>query len=124
MDSSRFTHRSRCFSVLAALPNERACQQGQRLLYPAGSLNSLGMPTCWVKEREVKTHTPIGAVAWSVGIVFATDLNADRLLPNLKNLADLKNHRHGPFPVVGRSVPVCCGFRTKGESRMSLRGVG
>ena len=99
MDSSRFTHRSRCFSVLAALPNERACQQEQRLLYPAGSLNSLGMPTCWVKEREVKTHTPIGSVAWSVSIVFAADLDADRLLSNLQNLADLEDDRHGPLPI-------------------------
>ena len=42
-----------------------------------------GVPACWVKEREVKTHTPIGSVAWSVGIVFAADLDADRLLSNL-----------------------------------------
>jgi len=44
-----------------------------------------------VEQREVKTHTPIGAVARRVGIVFAAYLDADRFFPNLQDLADLKN---------------------------------
>ena len=61
------------------------------------------MLACWEKEDEIKTHTPVGSVAWSVGIVFAADLVADWLFPNLQNLADLKNDRHGPLPTWGSS---------------------
>ena len=82
------------------------------------------MPPRWEKERKVKTHTPIGAVAWRVGVVFATDLDADRLLPNLKNLADLKNDGDSPFTVGGGSVPIRRRFRIDGECRMSLRRIG
>ena len=83
------------------LTNTCRCQQGQWLLYQAGSLNRLGVLACWEKEDEIKTHTPIGSVAWSVGIVFAADLDADWLFPDLQNLADLKNDRHGPLPIGG-----------------------
>jgi hypothetical protein len=82
------------------------------------------VPPRWEKEREVKTHTPIGAVARRVGVVFATDLDADWLPPNLKNLADLKNDGDSPFTVVGGSVPIRRRFRINGEGRMGLRRVG
>ena len=78
------------------------------------------MLACWEKEYEVKTYSPIGSVARSVGIVFAADLDADRLLSDLQNLADLKNDRHGPFTVFGGSVPVRRCFRVKSESRVGL----
>ena len=78
------------------------------------------MLACGEKEDEIKTHTPIGSVARSVGIVFAADLNADRLLSDLQNLADLKNDWHRPFAVLGGSIPVRRGFRVKGEGRMGL----
>ena len=66
------------------------------------TLDRLGVLACWEKEREVKTRTPSGSVAWSVGIVFTADLDADRLLSDLQNLADLKNDWNGPFPVARR----------------------
>src|SRR5438552_16997807 len=58
------------------------CLADKSLLYEAGPLGGRGRPRRWVKQREVKTHTPIGAIAWRVGIVFAADLQADRLPPN------------------------------------------
>src|SRR5260370_19109263 len=94
------------------------------LLYQAGPFDGRRTPSCRVEQGEVEAHTPIRAIAWSVGVVFPADLDADRLLPNFKNLADLKNERHGPFPVAGGSVPVCRRFRAKGEGRMGLRRVG
>ena len=78
------------------------------------------MSACRVKQGEIKTHSPIRPVARSVGIVFTTGLDTDRLFPNLQNLADLKKHRHGPFSVVRGSIPVRGGFGAKGESGMSL----
>ena len=59
------------------------------------------MPACRVKQGEVEAHAPIRAVPWSVGVVLPADLDADRLPPDFQNLADLKNHRHGPFAVIG-----------------------
>jgi hypothetical protein len=52
-----------------------------------------------VKQHEIETHAPIRAVTRGVCVVLAADLKADRLLPNLQNLADLKNERNGPFRV-------------------------
>ena len=66
---------------------------------PGRFSHRFGVLACWEKEDEIKTHTPIGSEAWSVGIVFAADLDADRLFPDLQNLADLKNDRHGPLPI-------------------------
>ena len=49
-----------------------------------------GVLACWEKEHNVKTRPPSGSVAWSVGIIFTADLHADRLFPDLQNLADNK----------------------------------
>ena len=76
------------------------------LLCQASSLDRFGVPACWEKEREVKTHTPIGSVAWRVGIVFAADLDADWLLSDLQNLSDLKNDWHRPFAFIGVIIQV------------------
>ena len=105
--------RQRCFNCghHFDLTNTCRCQQGQWLLYQAGSLNRLGVLACRVKECEVQTRPPSRAIAWRVGIVFTADLDADRLLPNLQNLADLKNDWHRPFAVVGGSVPIRRAFR-------------
>ena len=99
-------------------------EQGQSLLCQTGPLNCLGMPACRVKQGEIKTHSQIGTVARCVGVVFTTDLDTDRLFPNLENLANLKNDWYRPFAVVGGSVPVCSGFRIDCESRMGLRRIG
>src|SRR5438034_11252794 len=76
-----------------------------------------------VKQGQCEAHAPVRSVTRAVGVVLAADLKADRLLPNLQNLADLKNERHGPFRVARSVVPVCRGFRTERESRMGLRCV-
>jgi hypothetical protein len=99
-------------------------EQGQSLLCQTGPLNCLGMPACRVKQGEIKTHSQIGTVARCVGVVFTTDLDTDRLFPNLENLANLKNDWYCQFPVVGGSVPVCRRLCINGESRMGLRRIG
>src|SRR4029453_17849941 len=77
-----------------------------------------------VKKGEVEAHAPVGAVARGVCIIFPAYLNADRLLPNLQDLANLENNRYGPFSVGRRGVPVRGGFGTESKSRMRLSGVG
>ncbi len=78
---------------------------------------------CGVKQGQCEAHAPVRSVTRAVGVVLAADLKADRLLPNLQNLADLKNERHGSFRVARGIVPVGRGFRTEGESRVRLRCV-
>src|SRR5207249_8593393 len=78
---------------------------------------------CRVKQGQCEAHAPVRSVTRAVGVVLAADLKADRLLPNLQNLADLKNERHGPFRVAWSVVPVGRGFRTEGESRVRLQRV-
>src|SRR4029077_5620276 len=51
------------------------------LLYQASSLNRLGVLACREKEDEIKKHSPIGSVAWSVGIGFRADLDGDGCFP-------------------------------------------
>src|SRR6266480_5923247 len=93
------------------------------LFYKTGLLDGLGAPARRIEQRQGEADAPIRAVTRRVGIVFAADLEADRLLPNLQNLADLKNERHGPFRVTRGIVPVGRGFRTEGESRVRLQRV-
>ena len=88
----------------AGLTNTGRCQQGQWVTLP-GRFSRQARGAClWVKQSEVKTRPPIGSVAWSVGIIFTADFDANWLLPNLQNLADLKNEGNGPFAVLGGSV--------------------
>src|SRR6266550_6288344 len=93
------------------------------LFYKTGLLDGLGAPARRIEQCQGEADAPVRAVTRRVGIVFAADLEADRLLPNLQNLADLKNERHGPFRVARRIVPVCRRFRTEGESRMGLQRI-
>src|SRR5947207_15938202 len=44
-----------------------------------------------VEQSQIKTHAPVRTVTRTVSIIFAPDLDADRLLANLQNLADLEN---------------------------------
>src|SRR5205809_4747390 len=73
-----------------------------------------------VKQGQCEAHAPVRSVTRAVGVVLAADLKADRLLPNLQNLADLKNERHGPFRFARGIVPVGSGLRTEGESSVRL----
>src|SRR5207249_1065619 len=43
-----------------------------------------------IEQSQIKTHAPVRTVTRTVSIIFATDLDADRLLANLQNLADLE----------------------------------
>src|SRR6266516_2455741 len=95
-------------------------QQDSRLFHKASLLDGFGAPACGIEQRQGEADTPIRTVTRRVRIVFAADLEADRLLSNFQNLADLKNERHGPFRVARGVIPVCCGFRTQGESLMGL----
>src|SRR5437016_379750 len=77
-----------------------------------------------IKQGEVETHAPVGPVTRRVCVIFSADLKTDGLLPNLQNLADLKNERHGPFRVAWRVVPVGRRFRAQREGRVRLERVG
>src|SRR5213079_3483652 len=90
------------------------------LLCEAGLLDGRGRSGRWIQQRQGEADAPIGAVTRCIGIIFAADLEADRLFPNLQNLADLKNDGDSPLAIGGGSVPVCGGFRINGESRMRL----
>src|SRR5947209_6891004 len=58
-------------------------------------ISSSYRPRFWsggrVEEGNIQAYAPVRTVTRTVSIIFAPDLDADRLLANLENLADLEN---------------------------------
>ena len=77
-----------------------------------------------VEQRYIQAHAPVRTVTRAVSIIFAADLNANRLFTHLKNLLFWKMSGTVHFASPGGVVPVGRGFRTERESSVSLEGVG
>jgi hypothetical protein len=71
------------------------------------------------EQRDIKAQAPVGPSVRSVGVIAATDLDADRLLSDLQNLTDKEVDWHGPLVV----HPVVSRLAVNPEGRVRLRGV-
>jgi hypothetical protein len=100
--------------------NSMACSRSHLIFAICPSHWSWLRSRGWVKKGQCEAHTPVGPITRAVGVVLAADLKADRLFPDLQDLADLQDEGHGPFRVARGVVPVGRRFRAERESSMRL----